>query len=122
MRHSTAAALVGAAVLLGTQFVGPSDSPAQSGAAKGSIRDQYIVVLRDDVSDPRAVAQQHANVHALGVLKVYEHALKGYAAKIPPARLNAVRATPRLRTSVRMSRSRPLPRSYRRASIGSMET
>jgi subtilisin len=97
MRHGTAAALLGAAILLGVQFVGPSDRGGTvQAAARGAIRDQYIVVLRDDVSDPRAVAQQHANAHALSVLQVYEHALKGYAAKIPAARLNAVRADSRV--------------------------
>jgi subtilisin family serine protease len=97
MRHSTAVALLGAAVLLGTQFVGPLDTGGTvQAAAQGAIKDQYIVVLRDDVSDPRAVAQQHANANGLGVLQVYEHALKGYAAKIPPARLNAVRSDPRV--------------------------
>lgn len=51
--------------------------------------DKYIVVLRDSF-DPLAVAKEHANAHALNVAFVYEHALKGYAAKIPANRLSNI--------------------------------
>ena len=48
--------------------------------------DKYIVVLRDG-NDPTAVAQEHANAHALSVGFVYKHALKGYNTRIPTNRL-----------------------------------
>jgi subtilisin len=73
-----------------------ADASAQTAPVLGAIADQYIVVLREGADDPRAVARQHANAHALGLLHVYEHALKGYAARIPAARLAAVRADPRV--------------------------
>src|SRR5215211_4889673 len=62
----------------------------------GKIPDQYVVVLKDDVRDPGAVARDHANEHAAQVLQSYQHAIKGYAARIPQARLDAVRSDPRV--------------------------
>jgi subtilisin len=47
----------------------------------------YIVVLRDDTRDAPAVAAEHARNFGLGLRYVYSHALKGYAAVIPPERL-----------------------------------
>ena len=65
---------------------------AQSPAGRPN---QYIVVLRDG-NDPTAVAQEHANAHALSVGFVYKHALKGYAARIPEGRLSALARDPRV--------------------------
>jgi subtilisin len=81
--------------VLGLLALGLPSSLSGSGAAAAqqgrTVPDQYIVVLKDSVSDPRSVAQQHANAHALTVLYTYEHAIKGYAARIPRARLDDVR-------------------------------
>jgi hypothetical protein len=60
------------------------------------VPDQYIVVLRDDTSDPRQVAGEMAQQYGLVVSYVYEHAMKGFAARIPPERLPAVRADSRV--------------------------
>lgn len=57
--------------------------------------DGYVVVLRDG-SDPLAVAREHANAHALSVAFVYEHALKGYSARIPASRLEKIASDPRV--------------------------
>ena len=57
----------------------------------GKIPDQYVVVLNDDVRDPGAVASEHAQRHGAEVIQTYRHAIKGYAARIPEARLEAVR-------------------------------
>jgi subtilisin len=57
---------------------------------------QYIVVLHDDVPDVPAVANEHAQQHAASIRYVYGAALKGYAAAIPDARLNAIRQDPRV--------------------------
>src|SRR5687767_7607883 len=62
----------------------------------GLIPDNYIVVLRDDVNRPQNVADEHAQQHAAVVSQVYEVALKGYAARIPPARLSALQRDPRV--------------------------
>src|SRR5688500_13175723 len=69
---------------------------AGAGPASQAVPDNYIVVLRDDVSDPRQVASELAQQYGLVVSHVYEHALKGYAARIPPERLPAVRADSRV--------------------------
>ena len=61
------------------------------------IPDRYIVVLQDDVANPPQVANEMAQLYGLSVSHVYEHALKGFAAYIPPERLTAVRADPRVR-------------------------
>ena len=57
---------------------------------------QYIVVLHDDVPNVPAVANEHAQQHAVGVRYVYAAAMKGYAASIPDARLDALRQDPRV--------------------------
>jgi subtilisin family serine protease len=62
--------------------------PASGAAAPP---DSYIVVLKDSVSSPGDVARDHARANGAQVSFVYGHALKGYAARIPAARLNAVR-------------------------------
>src|SRR5262245_26991348 len=57
---------------------------------------RYIVVLQDSVADPGAVAAEHSQADNAQVSHVYRAALKGYAAVIPAARLDAVRADPRV--------------------------
>jgi subtilisin family serine protease len=70
--------------------------PAQAAAAP-SVKDRYIVVLDDSVRDPGAVARAHARHYDTRDRTVYRAALSGYAAKIPPGRLDAVRRDPRVR-------------------------
>jgi len=55
------------------------------------VPDQYIVVLHDWVDRPAVEANIMALQHGLGLLHVYEHALKGFAAVIPAARLDSLR-------------------------------
>ena len=57
---------------------------------------QYIVVLRDGTPDVPAVADEHARRHGVAVQHLYEHALQGYAATIPAARLAAIRGDARV--------------------------
>ena len=45
---------------------------------------RYIVVLKSG-ADASAVAEDHARGHGAGVTKVYQHALRGYAAKMSHA-------------------------------------
>ena len=56
---------------------------------------RYIVVLKPGVT-ARAVANEHAAAHAATISFVYSHALSGYAATIPNARLAAIRADKRV--------------------------
>jgi subtilisin family serine protease len=70
-------------------------TPGQ-GPPGGAIPGRYIVVLEDGVQDPTAVAREHAQRHGGGVLRTYQHAIKGYAARIPEGRLDEVRADSRV--------------------------
>lgn len=62
-------------------------SPVSSG--------NYIVVLKDTV-DPQDAATKMAKTHNLSVDNVYNHALKGFSATIPAARLENVKHDPRV--------------------------
>jgi subtilisin family serine protease len=53
---------------------------------------QYIVVLKQEVRDPVAVAREHARRHGAQILHTYQHTLEGYTAQIPNKRLDEVRA------------------------------
>jgi subtilisin len=65
-------------------------------AAASASAGSYIVVLKNTVVDPGAVAQQQAKDDSAQVSHVYHYALKGYAATIPDARLEAVKSDPRV--------------------------
>lgn len=68
----------------------------QKGHALPSTADRYIVVLNESAKDPRAVASEHARSYRAEVSNIYSHALKGYAAKIPAGRLQALQRDPRV--------------------------
>jgi subtilisin len=68
----------------------PSDAPS-------SQLEPYIVVLKSGAGDPSAIAVEHAERLGAQVSHVYDSALKGYAAKIPVNRVDAVRADSRVR-------------------------
>ena len=57
---------------------------------------RYIVVLDDGVSDAGRAADAMARRYGLGVGFVYGHAIKGFSATIPQARLDAVRSEERV--------------------------
>jgi aqualysin 1 len=57
---------------------------------------RYVVVLDDGVSDPGRAADAMARRYGLGVGFVYGHAIKGFSATIPEARLDAVRSEERV--------------------------
>ena len=83
--------------LIGILFsVGISTEVVKAQQPQGVIPDNYIVVLRDDVADPVAVANEMALAHGLSVDHVYLYALKGFAAVIPEARLARLKADPRI--------------------------
>ncbi len=79
---------VAIAVLLASGAAGAPLAP--SAPAVGS----YIVVLKDGVPDPGAVADRHAKEKAAAVSHVYRHALKGYAATVPNEQLESLRRDP----------------------------
>lgn len=59
-----------------------------------ALPDQYIVVFKDTVADPAGKARGLAAQHGLTLLQTYGHALKGFAAVVPPARLARLQADP----------------------------
>jgi subtilisin family serine protease len=86
--------LAGLLVLL--LLADPLGFAAAAPASPDAIPDQYIVVLHDTVARPRDAARDLSRRHGLGLLYVYEHAIKGFAATIPPAALSAVARDPRV--------------------------
>lgn len=66
-------------------------------AARDVVPDQYIVVFHDWVGNPSEEAKALAARHGIDLLFVYEYALKGFAATVPSARLDALRRDPRVR-------------------------
>jgi aqualysin 1 len=72
----------------------PSNGATPPKLPTEKIAGQYIVVLNDDASDPRQKALDHARRYGAVVLHTYEHALKGYAARLPDERVEDVEADP----------------------------
>jgi subtilisin family serine protease len=83
------------ALLVGLTAVAATALPSTA-AAVPAPNDRYIVVLNEG-ADSGAVAEEHGRRHDATERLVYRHALKGYAAKIPPGKLDAVRQDPRVR-------------------------
>ena len=82
-----------AVLLLSAGLAPAQESPLPGQAPKeGVIPGRYIVVLEEGVQDPTAVARGHARRHGAEVLHTYQHAIKGYAARLPERRLEEVRA------------------------------
>lgn len=69
---------------------------AAPAAPASALPDRYIVVLDDDVRRPGDIAAEHRRRHGVEPTHVYGHALSGYAARIPAARLSAVRGDTRV--------------------------
>jgi len=69
---------------------------APAPAARDAVPGQYIVVFHDWVDNPATEATGMALQHGLGVLHVYEHALKGFAAVVPPGMLRVLESDARV--------------------------
>jgi subtilisin len=96
--------LVGALVLACSgmvlaQSAAPGDGEQQAAAEKSAghvVPGRYIVVLKDD-ADAKNVAEAHSRRLGVEITSTYQHALRGYAAKIPSARLSQVKSDPRVK-------------------------
>jgi aqualysin 1 len=94
---------MGAAMLLActevvlAQTSSPTLAPLKA-AGKDAVPDRYIVVLKDDLVQAASenVAGEQAQRLGLEVTQTYQHALNGYAARIPAERLDDVRADNRV--------------------------
>lgn len=79
-------------VVLGLATLGITPvAQASSGPTKG-----YIVILKDSVAAPAAVASQHGHAYGFVAKFVYGHALKGYAAPLSSSAAQAIAADPRV--------------------------
>ncbi len=98
--HSLAAVVVSAAVVGGCadepftpvpqQQSADALAPLLSTAGKG-IRDQYIVVFKDDTPDAPGLAARLVAAHGGTLRHTYRSAIRGFAATLPPAAVEALR-------------------------------
>ncbi|MGH2452322.1 MAG: S8 family serine peptidase [bacterium] len=87
----------GAAVIAGVLLL--AFGPGGVGAAPVGgdvVPGEYIVVFKDHVTSAAREARVLAVQHGMRLQHTYEHALKGFAATIPAARLAQLRADPRV--------------------------
>ncbi|HET7233494.1 MAG TPA: S8 family peptidase [Longimicrobium sp.] len=81
----------------------PEAAPRQAAAAPAAARagqpvtDQYIVVFKNDVRDVPAVAKQLAAAHGGTLRFTYQHALKGFSARMNAAAAEALRHNPNVK-------------------------
>jgi subtilisin family serine protease len=68
---------------------------AANGEGSGVAR-SYIVVLKDSVNSPGAVAEAQTEQRNGDLSVVYRHALNGYAAQLPSDEIEALRSDPRV--------------------------
>ncbi len=66
------------------------------GVVSAQLPNSYIVVLKDNVPDVGSVVDEHTRLFSASVQLVYQHALKGYAAVIPPQSIARIERDPRV--------------------------
>jgi aqualysin 1 len=64
------------------------------GAHAERIPGQYIVVFKPNVRDAHGLSNALVNAHGGSRLHIYQHALKGFAAQLPPQAVEALRRNP----------------------------
>jgi hypothetical protein len=77
--------------------VGGQAAPGRGLAAErpqGIVPDQFIVTFHHDVANPRDLAHALGQWHGFAPHKIYRHALKGFAARMPAALARALAADP----------------------------
>jgi subtilisin family serine protease len=67
-------------------------APEQTPPAGSVIAGQYIVVLKEEVRDPTAVAQEQARDSGAEIIQTYQHSIRGYVARMSRSELHRVRA------------------------------
>ncbi|MFQ5529868.1 MAG: fibronectin type III domain-containing protein, partial [Gemmatimonadota bacterium] len=63
-----------------------------------AVPDEYIVLFEPNVSDPPGLARQLATAHGLQTKHDYQHAVKGFSARIPPQALDGLRNNPNIKS------------------------
>ena len=77
----------------GEQPTAPLTETASSSLATTQLED-VIVVFRDDVADPRGLALGLVNGSGGSLGHVYESALRGFSASLPPQTIEGIRNNP----------------------------
>ncbi|HYN90216.1 MAG TPA: S8 family peptidase [Ardenticatenaceae bacterium] len=73
----------------------PVEAPTLVAEPKGRvIPDQYIVVFKPGMANPAALAQNLVTAHGGQLVATYEHALQGFAARMPAQAARALRRNP----------------------------
>jgi subtilisin family serine protease len=71
-------------------------APLLSAVPSQKVRDRYIVVFRDQTPDARGLAERLAAEHGGTLHHTYTHALRGFAATLRPAAVEALRRNPQV--------------------------
>lgn len=71
-------------------------APLHAAAPAQKVRDRYIVVFRDQAPDPRGLAARLVAEHGGTLHHTYTHALRGFAATLRPAAVEALRRNPQV--------------------------
>ncbi len=98
--RSSAVLVVAALVLVACQDAPNPTQPRSDAfaapAAGQPVPGQYIVVFQDAVADPAGLAQKLVAARGGSLLHTYAHALKGFAARLPAAAVEALRHNPQV--------------------------
>ncbi len=74
-----------------------SNVPFSNAQPPGSIiPNSYVVVLSEDIEDPRNIANEMAHKHGLSISHVYKNTINGYSAIIHPSQLSKVSSDSRV--------------------------
>ena len=90
-------ALTPSTEITGTEASSAGTASGQANAEKGFVDGAYIVVFNDDVSDVDGEVNNIARSQGIRANYTYRHVIKGFAAKLPPAALTALKNNPRVR-------------------------
>ncbi len=74
----------------------PDGAPVYKAKPGTAIRDRYIVVMKNGAGDAPALARQVIATHGGEVHYTYTHALRGFAATLRPAAVDALRRNPQV--------------------------
>jgi len=93
--RALAAFPIAAGIAAGVATLPPRAARAQAPVVP-SLPGQYIVTLKESVTDPAQAAAELARQHALTLGPIFRAALKGFGAFVPAARLAALSKDPRV--------------------------